>query len=46
MGKVSFDGASGKVSFDQYGDATTKVLTVWKVDGGKWAAEKTGEGES
>jgi branched-chain amino acid transport system substrate-binding protein len=46
MGKVSFDGASGKVSFDEYGDATTKVLTVWKVDGGKWVAEKTGEGES
>jgi branched-chain amino acid transport system substrate-binding protein len=44
MGKVSFDGASGKVSFDQYGDSTTKVLTVYKVEGGKWVAEKTGEG--
>jgi branched-chain amino acid transport system substrate-binding protein len=44
MGKVSFDGASGKVSFDQYGDSTTKVLTVWKVDGGKWVPEKTGSG--
>jgi branched-chain amino acid transport system substrate-binding protein len=44
MGKVSFEGASGKVAFDQYGDATTKVLTVWKVDSGKWVPEKTGEG--
>jgi branched-chain amino acid transport system substrate-binding protein len=44
MGTVSFDGASGKVAFDQYGDSTTKVLTVYKVDGGKWVAEKTGEG--
>ena len=44
MGKVSFDGATGKVAFDQYGDTTTKVLTVYKVDGGKWVAEKTGSG--
>ena len=44
MSKVSFDGASGKVGFDQYGDSTTKVLTVWKVSGGKWVPEKTGSG--
>jgi branched-chain amino acid transport system substrate-binding protein len=44
MSKVSFDGASGKVGFDQYGDSTTKVLTVWKVSGGKWVPEKTGNG--
>jgi branched-chain amino acid transport system substrate-binding protein len=42
MGSVSFDGATGKVAFDQYGDTTTKTLTVYKVEGGKWAAEKTG----
>ena len=34
MSKVSFDGATGKVAFDQYGDTTTKVLTAYKVDGG------------
>ena len=44
MGKVSFDGSTGKVAFDQYGDSTNKVLTVYKVDGGKWVAEKTGTG--
>jgi branched-chain amino acid transport system substrate-binding protein len=42
LGSVSFDGATGKVSFDQYGDATAKVLTVYKIDNGKWAAAKTG----
>jgi branched-chain amino acid transport system substrate-binding protein len=42
MGSVSFDGATGKVAFDEFGDTTTKTLTVYKVEGGKWAAEKTG----
>ncbi len=44
MSKVSFDGATGKVAFDEFGDTTTKVLTVYKVEGGKWVADKTGEG--
>ena len=38
MGSVKFDGATGQVAFDQYGDTTTKILTVYKVEGGKWAA--------
>jgi branched-chain amino acid transport system substrate-binding protein len=42
MGSVKFDGATGPVAFDQYGDTTTKTLTVYKVEGGKWAAAKTG----
>ncbi len=41
LGKVSFDGVTGKVAFDEFGDATSKVLTVYKVDGGKWIAAKT-----
>ena len=41
VGKVSFEGVTGKVAFDQYGDATSKVLTVYKVDSGKWVAAKT-----
>ena len=41
VGKVSFDGVTGKVAFDQDGDSTSKVLTVYKVDGGKWVAAKT-----
>lgn len=43
LGKVAFDGATGKVGFDQYGDATAKVLTVYTVEGGKWVDKKTGE---
>ncbi|MBA3529475.1 MAG: branched-chain amino acid ABC transporter substrate-binding protein [Propionibacteriaceae bacterium] len=42
MGKVSFEGATGPVAFDEFGDTTTKVLTVYKVTGGKWVADKTG----
>jgi branched-chain amino acid transport system substrate-binding protein len=42
MGSVSFEGATGKVAFDEFGDTTTKTLTVYKVEGGKWVAEKTG----
>jgi branched-chain amino acid transport system substrate-binding protein len=42
IGGVSFDGATGPVAFDEFGDTTTKVLTVYKVTGGKWVADKTG----
>ncbi|MEU5997953.1 MULTISPECIES: branched-chain amino acid ABC transporter substrate-binding protein [unclassified Streptomyces] len=31
MQNVSFDGVTGKVSFDEYGDATNKQLTVYQV---------------
>ena len=41
MAAVSFTGATGKVAFDEYGDTVTKVVTVYKVADGKWAAEKT-----
>ena len=44
FGYWGIDGSTGKVAFDQYGDSTNKVLTVYKVDGGKWVAEKTGTG--
>jgi branched-chain amino acid transport system substrate-binding protein len=36
LSKVSFDGVTGKVAFDEYGDTTSKVLTVYKVAGTKW----------
>ncbi len=42
VGSASFDGATGAVSFDQYGDTKVKVLTVYKVESGKWVAVKTG----
>ncbi|WP_233712252.1 branched-chain amino acid ABC transporter substrate-binding protein [Kribbella turkmenica] len=46
LGKVSFDGVTGKVAFDQYGDTTSKVLTVYKVAGGKWATVQTKDFEA
>nr|WP_257906945.1 branched-chain amino acid ABC transporter substrate-binding protein [Janibacter limosus] len=34
MKDVSFDGVTGKVAFDEYGDTTTRILTVYEVKGG------------
>jgi branched-chain amino acid transport system substrate-binding protein len=42
IGGVSFEGATGPVAFDEFGDTKTKVLTVYKVTDGKWTAAKTG----
>jgi len=41
LGKVSFDGVTGKVAFDQYGDSTSRVLTVYKVIAGAWSPVNT-----
>ena len=41
--EYSADGATGKVAFDEFGDSTNKVLTVYQVSGGKWDAVQTGE---
>ncbi|MER6060917.1 MULTISPECIES: branched-chain amino acid ABC transporter substrate-binding protein [unclassified Streptomyces] len=40
--KTSFDGISGKISFDQYGDTTNKQLTVYQVKNGEWKSVKSG----
>ncbi|MFC7815084.1 branched-chain amino acid ABC transporter substrate-binding protein [Streptomyces sp. NPDC057367] len=42
MQNVSFDGVTGKVSFDEFGDATNKQLTVYAVENGDWKAVKSG----
>lgn len=41
LSKVKFDGVTGAVAFDEYGDTTSKVLTVYKVASGKWATVET-----
>ncbi|MET7932277.1 branched-chain amino acid ABC transporter substrate-binding protein [Streptomyces sp. NPDC005322] len=41
LSKVSFDGVTGKVAFDQYGDTTNKQLTVYEVKNGAWKAVKS-----
>ena len=43
IGKVKFSGVTGDVGFDEYGDTTSRVLTVYGVKGGKWEALHTGE---
>ncbi|MDN0194865.1 branched-chain amino acid ABC transporter substrate-binding protein [Streptomyces sp. S.PNR 29] len=40
--KSDFEGITGKVSFDQYGDTTNKQLTVYQVEKGAWKAVDTG----
>jgi branched-chain amino acid transport system substrate-binding protein len=42
MQNVSFDGVTGKVSFDQYGDTTNKQLTVYAVENGAWKTVESG----
>ncbi|MDF2265566.1 branched-chain amino acid ABC transporter substrate-binding protein [Streptomyces coacervatus] len=42
VGKSDFQGITGKVSFDQYGDTGNKQLTVYQVVNGEWKAVKTG----
>ena len=41
VGKVSFDGVTGKVAFNEFGDTLAKVITAYKVQDGKWVAVKT-----
>jgi branched-chain amino acid transport system substrate-binding protein len=38
-----FQGATGRVAFDQYGDAVTKLITVNEVADNAWKPIKTGE---
>lgn len=42
VGSYSAAGATGEIKFDQYGDSTNKLLTVYQVTGGKWNAAETG----
>ncbi|WP_411543840.1 branched-chain amino acid ABC transporter substrate-binding protein [Kitasatospora sp. DSM 101779] len=41
MAGVSFDGTTGPVSFDGYGDTKNRQLTVYTVQGGAWHSVKT-----
>ncbi|GHI08479.1 branched chain amino acid ABC transporter substrate-binding protein [Streptomyces cellostaticus] len=42
MQNVSFDGVTGKVSFDEFGDTTNKQLTVYAVKNGAWTTVTSG----
>ena len=43
--KYKGEGATGAVAFDEYGDSTNKVLTIYQVEGGEWKAVETGKFE-
>jgi branched-chain amino acid transport system substrate-binding protein len=43
VGKYSGEGATGPVAFDEFGDSTNKVLTVYEVTDGEFAPVQTGE---
>ena len=45
MADISLEGATGAVEFDENGDTTNTLLTVYEVEGGEWAAVVTGEYE-
>lgn len=38
MNKVTFDGVTGKVAFDKYGDTTNTMITAYQVEKGNWVA--------
>jgi len=42
VGKYNGQGATGTISFDEFGDSNNKVLTVYSVNGGKWSPAETG----
>jgi branched-chain amino acid transport system substrate-binding protein len=44
-GEYKGDGATGPVAFDENGDSTNTVLTVYQVTGGKWKSVETGKFE-
>lgn len=41
LASTDFQGATGTVAFDQFGDARERVLTAYEVVDGAWKAEKT-----
>jgi branched-chain amino acid transport system substrate-binding protein len=39
MSKVKFEGVTGTISFDEFGDTTNHMMTAYKVTGGAWKPE-------
>ncbi|MFD5204249.1 branched-chain amino acid ABC transporter substrate-binding protein [Streptomyces sp. NPDC058375] len=42
MDKVKFEGVTGPVSFDEFGDTTNTLMTAYQVTGGKWVSKTSG----
>ncbi|KIZ18318.1 branched-chain amino acid ABC transporter substrate-binding protein [Streptomyces natalensis] len=43
MNTVTFDGVTGKVAFDKYGDTTNTMITAYQVDKGAWKSRFSAE---
>ena len=43
MNKVTFDGVTGHIAFDKYGDTTNTMITAYQVDKGAWASRFSAE---
>ncbi|MEV5483189.1 MULTISPECIES: branched-chain amino acid ABC transporter substrate-binding protein [Streptomyces] len=43
MNTVTFDGVTGKVAFDKFGDTTNTMITAYQVDKGAWASRFSAE---
>ncbi|WP_327359374.1 branched-chain amino acid ABC transporter substrate-binding protein [Streptomyces sp. NBC_01304] len=39
MSEVKFDGVTGSISFDEFGDTTNTMMTAYKIEGNKWVAK-------
>ncbi|MET9960007.1 bifunctional serine/threonine-protein kinase/ABC transporter substrate-binding protein [Streptomyces sp. NPDC006326] len=42
VAELAFDGVTGRVAFDEYGDTLNRQLTVYAVKGGTWTPVKSG----
>jgi branched-chain amino acid transport system substrate-binding protein len=40
---IKLEGITGRIAFDEFGDTTTRILTVYKVEGTHWTPQKTAE---
>ncbi|WP_433859865.1 branched-chain amino acid ABC transporter substrate-binding protein [Streptomyces kronopolitis] len=43
MNKVTFDGVTGHIAFDKFGDTTNTMITAYQVDKGAWASRFSAE---
>ncbi|MBH1936339.1 branched-chain amino acid ABC transporter substrate-binding protein [Streptomyces sp. AV19] len=43
LGKVSFSGVTGTISFDKYGDTTNTMITAYQAEGNAWKARHSAE---
>ncbi|MET8826793.1 branched-chain amino acid ABC transporter substrate-binding protein [Streptomyces sp. NPDC004610] len=42
MSKVKFDGVTGTISFDEFGDTTNTTMTAYKIENNAWAPAYSG----